>query len=38
MSQLWRVSDDGKFQEKVERTAGGIIKAEEWTFIELFEA
>jgi len=38
VSQFWRVSDDGKFLEKVDRTAGGIIKAEEWTFIELFEA
>jgi hypothetical protein len=38
ISQFWRVSDDGKFLTKVDRTAGGIIRAEECTFIEFFEA
>jgi len=38
ISQLWRMSKDEKFLEEVERTAGGIIRAEECEFIEFFEA
>jgi hypothetical protein len=31
------VSDEGKFLEMVDRTAGGVIRAEEWDWIEFFE-
>jgi len=37
ISQFWRVSDDGKFLAKVDRTAGGIVRAEECNFVEFFE-
>ncbi len=34
VEQIWRLDEEGRFREKVGRTAGGFIKAEDCKFVE----
>lgn len=37
MQEVWKIDENGAFSEKLERTAGLLVKDEEMSFLEFFE-